>query len=82
VGGVLILGESVRLRPPLLVEYIEHPEFMTWCLLVGDFVALLLSLFLCTPPPREELEVTVINSSSVRPPPSYIGYKLQNIRVV
>ena len=36
MGGVLILGESVRLRPPLLVEYIEDPEFMTWCLLVGE----------------------------------------------
>ena len=75
MGGVLILGESVRLRPPLLVEYIEHPEFMTWCLLVGDFVALLLSLFLCTPP----REVTVLNSSSARPPPLH-RVKVSNIR--
>jgi len=74
VGVVLILGESVRLIPPLLVEYIEDPEFMTWCLLVGDFVVFLLSLFLCTPSPRE---VTVLNSPSVRttPPTSGTSFK-------
>ena len=38
---------------------------MTGYLLVGDFVALLLSRFLCTPSPRE---ATVLNSSSVSPP--------------
>ena len=63
-GGVLILGQSVHIRPPSLVVYIEESEFMTWCLLVGDCVSLFLSLFLFTPP----CQVTVLNSSSVRPP--------------
>jgi hypothetical protein len=74
-GGVLILGQSVHIRPPSLVVYIEESELMTWCLLFGDCV----SLFPCVSL-HSSLSSDGAKIIFSKTPPPYIGYKLQNIR--